>query len=142
MPFSDHALAVLHRMILMIEVRQSVAPRSKPPQAPSVKQCCQRAPASAIIRSEVLTSIVPDSPIVLDRPRERAGAPVAHQKCLTDRPRSGGINYANSALFEKSLVIYDAVGCRSTERCPDNLHSRDCGCFSNALHGRPSAQQR
>src|SRR4051794_20251753 len=93
-------------------------------------------------RSEVLTSIVPDSPVVLHRLRERGGAPVTHQKCLTDRLKSGGMNYENPAIFAKSYVVPDATGRRSAQGCADHLHSRDCVGLDNALHGSASAERR
>src|SRR5678816_3270474 len=61
---------------------------------------------------------------------------------LTDRLRSGGINYEIPAIFEKSLGISDPVG-----RCPveGRVNDLDPGHrrrLDNALHGRPSAQRR
>ena len=61
---------------------------------------------------------------------------------LNRQTKVWGDQYENPALFEESLVFYDAVRCGPGEGCADNLHSWGCGRLDNALHGRPRAQQR
>ena len=74
-------------------------------------------------------------------PKIRAGAPVTHQRWLTDRRTSGGINYANAKSCSIRFDIPDSARGRAFESRSDEHGARYCRAHDHAPHGRTGTQR-